>query len=279
LLAKLDDGERELVERATSEAATRPLRAEELPDTLVAGLREHDGRIDRSVLVFPKLTPGTWDAKRIDEFTRDLRSAANLQGRALPVAGSLPLSNDIATAMRADGPRATALALGMVLLVCWLAFGLRRGASDGSLDSAARPSTPGAWALSSLSVSSVFIGVLVMLGALALSGARMNFSNFVALPITFGIGADYSINVLRRYQADAHLDAARALSATGGAVALCSATTIIGFGSLLVAQNQALFSFGVFAVAGELACLTTAVVSLPAVLAALAERRGRRTTR
>ncbi len=49
-------------------------------------------------------------------------------------------------------------------------------------------------------------------------------------------------------------------------MALCSATTIIGFGSLLVAQNQALFSFGVFAVAGELACLGTAIIALPAAL-------------
>jgi predicted RND superfamily exporter protein len=57
-----------------------------------------------------------------------------------------------------------------------------------------------------------------------------------------------------------------ALAATSGAVTLCSATTIIGFGSLLIAQNRALFSFGVFAVTGELTCLTTAVIVLPAAL-------------
>jgi predicted RND superfamily exporter protein len=58
----------------------------------------------------------------------------------------------------------------------------------------------------------------------------------------------------------------RALDSTGGAVALCSATTVIGFGSLLIAQNRALFSFGVFAIAGELACLATAVLVLPAAV-------------
>lgn len=278
LLSELDPDDRRLVERATSPRSATPLSAADLPDALVAGLRENNGRIDRTVLVFPKLTKGTWDAKRIEAFARDLRQAATLDGRPLPVAGSLLLSNDIADAMRADGPRATALALSMVLGVCWFAFGLwrhaRRRAVPVSLER--EPATPGALMLSSLAVGSVFVGVLVMLGALAASGARLNFSNFVALPITFGIGADYSINVLRRYQADASLDALGALAATGGAVALCSATTIIGFGSLLVAQNQALFSFGVFAVAGELACLTTAVVSLPAVLTLLSRRRVRR---
>jgi len=43
-------------------------------------------------------------------------------------------------------------------------------------------------------------------------------------------------------------------------------TTVIGFGSLLVAQNGALFSFGELAVTGELTCLTTAVLTIPAYL-------------
>jgi predicted RND superfamily exporter protein len=118
----------------------------------------------------------------------------------------------------------------------------------------------------------LFLGVLLMMGVLAWSGERINFSNFVALPITFGIGADYSINVLRRYQSDARGSLLRALGSTSGAVALCSATTVIGFGSLLMAQNRALFSFGVFAIAGELACLVTAVLALPALLSLWEQR-------
>ena len=50
------------------------------------------------------------------------------------------------------------------------------------------------------------------------------------------------------------------------AVSLCSATTIIGYSSLLVAQNRGLFLFGLFAVLGELTCLATAVIVLPSVL-------------
>ena len=59
---------------------------------------------------------------------------------------------------------------------------------------------------------------------------------------------------------------------TGRAVALCSFTTIIGYGSLLLARNQALFSFGVLAVLGEICCLAVAVVALPAALAFTAAR-------
>jgi hypothetical protein len=53
---------------------------------------------------------------------------------------------------------------------------------------------------------------------------------------------------------------------TGGAVTLCSVTTVIGYASLLVARNQALFSFGVLAVLGELACLAAALLAFPAIL-------------
>ncbi|HEY1534466.1 MAG TPA: MMPL family transporter, partial [Polyangiaceae bacterium] len=103
----------------------------------------------------------------------------------------------------------------------------------------------------------------------------VNFCNFIAFPITFGIGVDYAVNVMARYRQTGEKDVIEAIRSTGGAVALCSMTTIIGYGSLLLATNRALFLFGLVAVMGELCCLTTAVVVLPAVLASWAKRRGR----
>ena len=55
-------------------------------------------------------------------------------------------------------------------------------------------------------------------------------------------------------------------ASTGGAVALCSLTTIIGYSSLLLAKNRALFLFGAVAVMGEVSCLFAALLALPAVL-------------
>ena len=67
-----------------------------------------------------------------------------------------------------------------------------------------------------------------------------------------------------------------AVEATGAAVALCSLTTIIGYGALLVADNQALRSFGGMAILGEFACIAAALLLLPAALVALEQRRARR---
>ena len=125
-----------------------------------------------------------------------------------------------------------------------------------------------------LVLGTLVAGVLWMLGTAAWIGVRTNFLNFIALPITFGIGVDYGINIYLRYRLEGRGRVGRAVRATGGAVALCSLTTIIGYAALLVADNQALRSFGEMAILGEVACLSAAVVGMPAFLV-WRERRAR----
>jgi predicted RND superfamily exporter protein len=249
LRAQLAPAEREQLDRALAEESLVPLSAKDLPEAFAAGLRERNGEVGRSVLVFPKVGGGTWQAERLAGFSTDVRALA-AQASAV-AAGPLLLSSDLAHAMRADGPRVAALSFACVIAICIAAFGV-----------VGRQ----AWMFSGLSVAALLLGVTFMLGLLAWTGAKLNFSNFVALPITFGISADYSINMLRRFQAEGVSNDTRA-SQTGGALALCSATTVIGWGALLLVENQALFSFGVFAISGELTSLLAAVLALPAFLA------------
>jgi predicted RND superfamily exporter protein len=117
-------------------------------------------------------------------------------------------------------------------------------------------------------------GVVLMVAALAVSGVRINFLNFIAFPITFGIGVDYGVNVYRRYLVEGPGKIVQVIRSAGGAVALCSATTIIGYSALLIADNQGLVSFGLAANVGELTCLAVAVLGLPAVLKIAEGRRG-----
>ena len=93
---------------------------------------------------------------------------------------------------------------------------------------------------------------------------HVTFLNFIALPITFGIGAEYALNVVTRYREER--DVVRAVVSTGAAVALCSWTTIVGYGSLLAARNRALQGFGLMAILGEIACLSAAIIAMPAIL-------------
>src|SRR5262249_9748666 len=155
---------------------------------------------------------------------------------------------DILRSVLSDGPRAVACSLFGVLL---LVIGSMRRA---------RPVV--------IVIGTVLGGLAVMMGVAALLGMRLNFLNFVAIPITIGVGADYAINLVRRHLQEPEVAPERLVATTGGAVVLCSLTTIIGYGTLLVAANRAIASFGLLAALGEIACQSTALLLLPSLLRA-----------
>src|SRR6185295_6496847 len=199
-----------------------------------------------------------WRGETIGAFVSALRRIAEtpvaMGGRAARVAGGPPLSADIISSMERDGPLASLLAFVGVVLTVMVIF--RRGLA-----------TP-------FVIGSLVVGVLWLLAATMGLGVKINFVNFIAFPITFGIGVDYAVNVMARFLRDGTRDVGAAIRGTGGAVGLCSLTTVIGYSSLLVAKNVGLFLFGLLAVLGEITCLTTAVVVMPAVLLLL-HGRGR----
>jgi predicted RND superfamily exporter protein len=248
------------IDRTLGDENLRPVVASDVPDGLWAGLKEIDGSYGRVVLVYPRPSEALWHGPEVANFVGALRkvvaSVPGLDGRPARVAGGPPLTADILQSMSEDGPLASVLALlGVVVTVLML---FRLGIA-----------TP-------FVIGSLVVGVLWMLSATTALGVKINFINLIAFPITFGIGVDYAVNVMGRYLQDGRNDVTAAIRATGGAVGLCSLTTIIGYSSLLVAQNRGLFLFGLVAVLGEITCLTTAVAMLPAALLVYQKRRDRR---
>ena len=57
------------------------------------------------------------------------------------------------------------------------------------------------------------------------------------------------------------------------AVFVCSLTTIIGYGSLLASDNLAIRGFGTASLIGEIACVFSALVLVPAILALKSSRK------
>ena len=105
---------------------------------------------------------------------------------------------------------------------------------------------------------------------------KLNFLNFIALPITFGIGVDYAVNIVQRYAREGAGGALAAVRETGGAVVLCSLTTTLGYLALVRSMNFAVRSLGVAAVVGEVTCLLAAVLVLPAALVWMDGRRAKK---
>ncbi len=233
-------------------ADLRPFDVADLPPVLRAPLTEMDGRVGTPVLVYPAARMDPWNGRSVSAFAAELRSIP-MPRPGIPMASSTLVFADVLAAIEKDGPRATLLSLAGVATLVLLAFGLGRR-SIRSLSDAG-------WVLASLGMGVLWFGGLA--GALHI---RLNMLNFIALPITFGIGVDYATNVFQRRRLDHARSIGDVIGTTGGAVGLCSLTTIIGYSSLLVARNQALISFGLLAVMGEVACLAAALLALPAVL-------------
>jgi hypothetical protein len=201
------------------------------------------------VLVEPPLSREIWEGGRMGRFIRGLRETADSVEPGAPVAGGMAISSDLMSSISRDGPRATLLALCSVVILVIILF---RDLKTISLS------------LFALAIGVTWFGGLVV--ELADHGFKINFLNFVALPITFGIGVDYGVNVFQRYKQRRHGGIALVIRETGGAVALSSLTTIIGYSSLLMASNQGFVSFGLLAVLGEITCVSAALVALPAIL-------------
>src|SRR5262249_46373121 len=115
-------------------------------------------------------------------------------------------------------------------------------------------------------LGALLVGVGGMMGLLVAMGGKLNFLNFIALPITFGVGVDYAVKVVQRYVREGAGGALTAVRETGGAVILCSLTTTLGYLALVRSMNYAVRSLGEAAVLGEVSCLLAAVVVLPAGL-------------
>jgi predicted RND superfamily exporter protein len=253
--AALAPSQRDYVDKLLG-AEPVPVGLDDLPRTFTLGLRERDGRTGDVVLVYPVLASDWWDGEGMRAFVEGLRDVARRSSpRARPprVAGSIPLSSDIAQAIMHDGALACVAALAGVVAVVVALLRFRRATVA--------------------VVTSLLVGILWLAGATHLLGIRINFANFIAFPITLGIGVDYAVNVISRYEIDGRRDVLSAVRSTGAAVALCSLTTIIGYSSLLIAKNRALFLFGLLAVLGEIACLSVAIAGLPALVLLLQRRR------
>jgi len=253
ILARIPVSERRMLQGLIGPEVLRGFTERDLPGLVRSKFREKDGRIGNLVLVERKGASGVEDAQALIGFVAGLRGAADAVQPGVSLAGQVAVTSDMAKAIIKDGPKATVFAFSAVLILVILVF--RHPVRVSQV------------------IISLLLGVLWMAGAMMLFELNVNFLSFVALPITFGIGVDYAVNVFQRYQEAGPGKVVEVVRHTGGAVILASLTTIIGYGSLLVAGNQAFVSFGCLAVLGEVTCLGAAVFALPAFLRTLELRK------
>lgn len=226
---------------------------QQMPKKLLDRFTEKDGRVGYLISIRPANHLDEWNGHDLIRFASAVRELHLPDGETVTTSGASVIFADIVESIERDGPLVTLIAAaGLVIMVVLLVGRNRRAVAV---------------------LAGTAAGSLLMVATCALLDLRVNFLDFVALPITLGLGIDYAINIAHRHDTEDVPDPITTLRTSGSAVFVCSLTTMIGYGSLLVSDNLAIRGFGTASLIGEVACVLTALVLVPALLAVGNKRR------
>lgn len=237
---------KEKVDKVKKSILGRALAVDDLPDILARHFEDLEGR--RGAVVFINPRPGMLlsDGRNLMKYADTIRDIDLGGGKILHAVSEAIIFSDLIDITKKEAPWLTIISfIAVVLFVFYILKHIK---------------------ISAVIVGGLVWGVLVMIGVAAYLDIKINFFNFIVLPLTFGIGVDYGINVAMRIQEEGAHAAANAVRHTGGAVILCSVTTIIGYYVLTTANNKALATFGVAAVIGEITCIVAAILLVPSII-------------
>jgi hypothetical protein len=110
------------------------------------------------------------------------------------------------------------------------------------------------------------VGIGLTLGLMALCGLALNPANMIALPLIVGVGVDNGVHVLHDYRARDRRRPYRLGAATGRGVLVAGLTTVLGFGTMLIARHEGMASLGLVLTIGVSCCMAAALLLLPALL-------------
>jgi predicted RND superfamily exporter protein len=236
----------------------RRIEISDLPEQLVAPFRERNGTVGNIVYIAPSNRRSINDARYLMLWADSYREVPLPTGEVIRGTGDAVIFTDMLRSIAADAPRVALLSTLGTAVVIVLTFGGRRSGL--------------------LALGTLGLGIAWLVASLSALGVKLNFLNFVALPIAIGVGSDYAINVLKRREIEGDSGIERAFTETGGAVVACSMTTLSGYTALLFSINGAVRSMGLTAAFGELATQFSAMLVLPAFLYWIRKRRGSRTS-
>lgn len=204
-------------------------------------------------LVYVYNKKGMSNLKNAQAFVDDIREV-NANGKTFYPATEAMIFVDMLNLMRADAGRAVVVVLAAVAIVLLLAF---RNIKH-----------------SVIVITPVVLGMIWMLGLMAVLGIKLNIFNMVVLPTVLGIGVDNGIHIFHRYVEEGGR-VRHVIQTTGGAAFLTTLTTMLGFAGTLAASNQGLQSLGLVACLGLGCCMVSSLTVFPALLQ-LVENRNKK---
>ncbi len=220
-----------------------PPRLTDLPESLVTRFVGSDGRY--LLKIYSK--GNIWDMQAMEQFVAEVRQVDPL------VTGNPLQTYEASRQMKSSYEQAAWYALAAIILVLYLDLHSLR--------------------YTFLAMLPLGLGMLQLFGILGLLDIPLNPANMIVLPLILGIGIDDGVHVIHDFRLQR--GRYRMSPSTASAVLITSLTTMVGFGSLMIASHQGLQSLGRVLTIGVSCCLFTSLVMLPAVLAWITRHRRR----
>ncbi|MCA9017081.1 MAG: MMPL family transporter, partial [Planctomycetaceae bacterium] len=270
-----------------------PVRFSDLPRSLTSRFVSAEGKW--LIQIYPR--DHIWEIEPLEAFVNDVRSVD-------PDVTGTPLQNyEAAQQIKVSYKTASVYALAVICVVLLIDFLSRRHAVLSMIPSAilavctwfilSNRGTPisieavicmflvmclgVAFVLDRQSVSHVFltmlppvVGGIVMFGILAMTSIDLNPANLIVLPLILGIGVDDGVHVVHDFRMKS--GDYKTSPSTINAIVMTSLTSMIGFGSMMVATHRGLYSVGLVLVIGVACCLFVSLVTLPALLTWISNR-------
>lgn len=218
-----------------SMAASEPPQLDDLPPSLVTRFVGQSGRYLLKVYGRGSI----WNMDDLSAFVRAVR-------RVDPDATGNPLqAYEASRDMQRSYQLSALYALVGIVLVLYLDLGSIR--------------------MTALTLVPVGFGLVQLLGLMGLLNLPLNPANMLVLPLILGIGVDNGVHIVHDYLSRPS-GPYRMSPATAAAVLLTSLTTMLGFGTLMMADHRGLESLGRTLTLGMTCCLFSSLLVLPPLL-------------
>ncbi|MBQ9454193.1 MAG: MMPL family transporter [Thermoguttaceae bacterium] len=228
LLAKLNK-----LEKMSS---PEPPTLSDLPKAYVDRMRAEDGTYLLKIYAKGDL----WDMDNLEKFVKEVRSVDP------KVTGNPLQTYECSLQMKKGYQDAAIYALGIVFLLLMLDL---RSLAD-----------------TFFAMLPVLLGIICTFGIMGYFNIPLNAANLIVLPLILGIGIDDGVHIMHDFHNSYNGGVYRISSSTSMSVILTSLTTILSFGTLMLAEHRGLQSLGMVLAIGTTCCWLTSLLVLPAML-------------
>jgi predicted RND superfamily exporter protein len=121
-----------------------------------------------------------------------------------------------------------------------------------------------------LALLPLVLGLVWTIGLMHVFHLQFTMANVWGLPLIIGASAEFGLNVIVRYLEGRDHGGPLIARSTVMGVALSGVTTMVGFGSLMIAQHQGIFGLGLLLTIGSFCGLLASLVVLPVLLRLIA---------